>query len=128
MKGSLHTGELTAAVVRKDTGLRTERRISHVFMMDVPTSSGPITPTHFPTLGFAHIDADQGPGISDGKIHAVLSNLEPTEIEQAQHRSPTFMSTSKGVAHFLSRMDTEASPVSDIATRYSGHPPNHLIR
>jgi len=37
MKGSLHTDELLAAVVRKDTGLRTERRISHVLVMDVPT-------------------------------------------------------------------------------------------
>jgi phosphate acetyltransferase len=37
MKGSLHTDELMAAVVARDTGLRTERRISHVFIMDVPT-------------------------------------------------------------------------------------------
>ena len=36
MKGSLHTDELMAAVVRPDTGLRTERRISHCFVMDVP--------------------------------------------------------------------------------------------
>jgi phosphate acetyltransferase len=37
MKGSLHTDELMAEVVRKDTGLRTARRISHCFVMDVPT-------------------------------------------------------------------------------------------
>jgi phosphotransacetylase len=37
MKGSLHTDELMAAVVAKDTGLRTARRVSHVFVMDVPT-------------------------------------------------------------------------------------------
>ncbi|MFO1363129.1 MAG: phosphate acetyltransferase [Burkholderiales bacterium] len=36
MKGSLHTDELMAEVVRKDTGLRTARRISHCFVMDVP--------------------------------------------------------------------------------------------
>ena len=36
MKGSLHTDELMSAVVRKDTGLRTNRRISHCFVMDVP--------------------------------------------------------------------------------------------
>jgi phosphate acetyltransferase len=35
MKGSLHTDELLAAVVSRDTGLRTERRISHVFVMRV---------------------------------------------------------------------------------------------
>ena len=37
MKGSLHTDELMAAVVAKEGGLRTGRRISHVFLMDVPT-------------------------------------------------------------------------------------------
>jgi phosphotransacetylase len=37
MKGSLHTDELLAAVVARDVGLRTARRISHAFIMDVPT-------------------------------------------------------------------------------------------
>jgi phosphate acetyltransferase len=37
MKGSLHTDELMAAVVAREGGLRTQRRISHVFVMDVPT-------------------------------------------------------------------------------------------
>ena len=37
MKGSLHTDELLAAVVSREGGLRTGRRISHVFIMDVPT-------------------------------------------------------------------------------------------
>ena len=37
MKGSLHTDEFLAAVVARETGLRTGRRISHVFIMDVPT-------------------------------------------------------------------------------------------
>ena len=37
MKGSLHTDELLGAVVARETGLRTARRISHVFIMDVPT-------------------------------------------------------------------------------------------
>ena len=37
MKGSLHTDELLSAVVARETGLRTGRRISHVFIMDVPT-------------------------------------------------------------------------------------------
>ncbi|MDX9994934.1 MAG: bifunctional enoyl-CoA hydratase/phosphate acetyltransferase [Rhodocyclaceae bacterium] len=42
MKGSLHTDELMSEVVDKATGLRTERRISHVFMMDVPTYPRPL--------------------------------------------------------------------------------------
>jgi phosphate acetyltransferase len=37
MKGSLHSDELLAEVTRRETGLRTGRRISHVFIMDVPT-------------------------------------------------------------------------------------------
>ena len=37
MKGSLHSDELLGAVTRREGGLRTGRRISHVFIMDVPT-------------------------------------------------------------------------------------------
>jgi phosphate acetyltransferase len=37
MKGSLHTDELLVAVVKRDAGLRTQRRISQCFVMDVPT-------------------------------------------------------------------------------------------
>lgn len=37
MKGSLHTDELMGAVVARDSGIRTARRISHCFVMDVPT-------------------------------------------------------------------------------------------
>jgi phosphate acetyltransferase len=55
MKGSLHTDELMAEVVHKDTGIRTARRISHVFIMDVPTYRKPLFITDaavniFPTL------------------------------------------------------------------------------
>jgi phosphate acetyltransferase len=42
MKGSLHTDELMAEVVSRASGLRTGRRISHVFLMDVPTYPRPI--------------------------------------------------------------------------------------
>jgi len=37
MKGSLHSDEVLGAVVARETGLRTGRRLSHVFLMDVPT-------------------------------------------------------------------------------------------
>jgi phosphate acetyltransferase len=55
MKGSLHTDELMAAVVPSATGLRTERRVSHVFAMDVPTYPRPLFITDaainiYPTL------------------------------------------------------------------------------
>lgn len=42
MKGSLHTDELMGAVVSSDTGLRTERRISHAYVMDVPGYPRPL--------------------------------------------------------------------------------------
>ncbi len=42
MKGSLHTDEILGAVVSKTAGIRTERRISHVFIMDVPTYPKPL--------------------------------------------------------------------------------------
>ena len=42
MKGSLHTDELMSAVVKSDTGLRTARRLSHCFVMDVPGHADPL--------------------------------------------------------------------------------------
>ena len=42
MKGSLHTDELMAEVVSRAAGLRTARRVTHVFLMDVPTYPRPI--------------------------------------------------------------------------------------
>jgi len=55
MKGSLHTDEIMGAVVKGDTGLRTAARISHVFVIDVPTYPRPLFITDaainiFPTL------------------------------------------------------------------------------
>jgi phosphate acetyltransferase len=42
MKGSLHTDELMGAVVRRETGLRTARRVSHCFIMAVPSYPRPL--------------------------------------------------------------------------------------
>jgi phosphate acetyltransferase len=42
MKGSLHTDELMGAVVRREGGLRTARRISHCFVMDIPSHETPL--------------------------------------------------------------------------------------
>jgi phosphate acetyltransferase len=55
MKGSLSTDELLGAVVKRDGGLRTERRLSHCFIMDVPNHSNVLIITDaainiFPTL------------------------------------------------------------------------------
>lgn len=86
MKGSLHTDELMAEIVRKDTGLRTGRRISHVFIMDVPTYPKPLFITDgavniFPNLEVKAeivqnaIDLAHALGIELPKV-AILSALE----------------------------------------------------
>ncbi|MCC8999716.1 MAG: phosphate acetyltransferase [Candidatus Contendobacter sp.] len=86
MKGSLHTDELMGAVVRTGTGLRTERRISHAFIMDVPSLDRAIIVTDaainiFPTLeDKMHIiqnaiDLVQALGFPQPKV-AILSAME----------------------------------------------------
>ncbi|MBL8417290.1 MAG: phosphate acetyltransferase [Dechloromonas sp.] len=86
MKGSLHTDELMAAVVRSGTGLRTERRISHCFIMDVPHLDRPIIISDaainiFPTMeDKMHIiqnaiDLAHSLGIEKPKV-AILSAME----------------------------------------------------
>ena len=99
MKGSLHTDELMGAVVRTATGLRTERRISHAFIMDVPSLDRPIIVTDaainiFPTLeDKVHIvqnaiDLVRALGLDQPKV-AILSAMEtvnpkvPSTVEAA---------------------------------------------
>src|SRR5262249_5492542 len=45
MKGSLHSDEILGAVIARETGLRTGRRLSHVFIMDVPAYHKPLIVT-----------------------------------------------------------------------------------
>jgi phosphate acetyltransferase len=86
MKGSLHTDELMAEVVNRDTGIRTARRISHIFVMDVPTYPKPLFITDaavniFPTLedkvdiAQNAIELAQALGIKQPKV-AILSAVE----------------------------------------------------
>jgi phosphate acetyltransferase len=99
MKGSLHTDELMSAVVRTETGLRTERRISHAFIMDVPSLDRVIVVTDaainiFPTLeDKVHIiqnaiDLAHTLGVMQPKV-AILSAVEtvnpkiPSTVEAA---------------------------------------------
>jgi phosphotransacetylase/acyl dehydratase len=86
MKGSLHTDELMHEIVAKETGLRTERRISHVFIMDVPTYPEPLFITDaainiFPDLETKvdivqnAIDLHRGLGLGEPRV-AILSAVE----------------------------------------------------
>lgn len=99
MKGSLHTDELMGAVVRSATGLRTGRRISHAFIMDVPSLDRVIIVTDaainiFPTLKDKKhiiqnaIDLSTALGFPTPKV-AILSAMEtvnpdvPSTVEAA---------------------------------------------
>ena len=86
MKGSLHTDELIRAVVRSASGLRTERRISHVFILDVPSLDRPLFITDaainiMPTLEDKQqitqnaIDLAHALGLAQPKV-AILSAME----------------------------------------------------
>jgi len=86
MKGSLHTDELLAEVVRRDTGLRTGRRLSHSFLMDVPGRARALIITDaainiFPTLEEKvdivqnAIDLAHALGIEEPRV-AILSAME----------------------------------------------------
>jgi phosphate acetyltransferase len=99
MKGSLHTDELMGAVVKRDTGLRTARRLSHCFVMDVPTYAEPliitdaavnIAPTLEEKVDIVQnaIDLAHALGAEDVRV-AILSAMEtvnpkvPSTIEAA---------------------------------------------
>jgi len=99
MKGSLHTDELMHEVMEKATGLRTERRISHVYVMHVPTYPKLLMVTDaainiYPTLEDKRdicqnaIDLAQALGISQPKV-GILSAVEtvmpkiPSTVEAA---------------------------------------------
>ena len=99
MKGSLHSDEILGAVANKDTGLRTSRRISHVFIMDVPSYADPLFITDaavniFPDLISKRdiiqnaIDLHVGLELGEPRV-AILSAVEtvtpkiPTTIEAA---------------------------------------------
>jgi phosphate acetyltransferase len=99
MKGSLHTDELMSEVVAKETGLRTGRRISHVFIMSVPTYPYPlfitdaavnIVPDLTTKIDIVQnaIDLHLGLGLGEPRV-AILSAVEtvnpkmPTTLDAA---------------------------------------------
>ena len=86
MKGALHTDEILAAVIPRETGLRTERRMSHVYALDVPSYPKPLFLTDAavniaPSLEQKRdivqnaIDLARALGIAQPKV-AVLSAVE----------------------------------------------------
>jgi len=99
MKGSLHTDELMAAVVAREGGLRTARRISHCFVMDVPSYAYPlivsdaavnIAPTLEDKIHIVQNAIDLGHALGQAEVRvAILSAMEtvnpkvPSTVEAA---------------------------------------------
>ncbi|HEV2134178.1 MAG TPA: bifunctional enoyl-CoA hydratase/phosphate acetyltransferase [Terracidiphilus sp.] len=67
MKGSLHTDEMMKAAMQRDSGLRTARRISHVFIMD--------TPAYARTLLITDAAINISPELED-KVHIVQNAID----------------------------------------------------
>jgi phosphate acetyltransferase len=77
MKGSLHTDELMAAVVKRETGLRTRRRISHCFVMDVPN--------HPDTLIVTDAAVNITPTMED-KVHIIQNAIDLAHALQVKEK------------------------------------------
>ena len=143
MKGSLHTDELMAEVVKRDTGLRTDRRVSHAFIMDVPTYHKPLAVTDaavniFPTLDDKRdivqnaVDLMRGLGVERPKV-AILSAVEtvtskiPSTIEAAAlckmaERGQIEGAILDGPLAFDNAISAEAARIKGIHSPVAGDP------
>jgi phosphate acetyltransferase len=141
MKGSLHTDELMRAVTASATGLRTERRISHVFVMDVPGHADTLFITDaainiFPDLDAKRdivqnaIDLFTGIGLGEPRV-AILSAVEtvttkiPSTIEAAAlckmaERGQITGGILDGPLAFDNAIDPEAARIKGIRSRVAG--------
>jgi phosphate acetyltransferase len=148
MKGSLHTDEIMGAVVKRDTGLRTNLRLSHVFIMDVPTYPKPLFVTDaainiYPTLeDKVHIVKNaiilaHSLGIAEPKI-AILSAVEtinpkiPSTIEAAAlckmaDRGQITGAIIDGPLAFDNAISKEAATIKGIVTPVAGETDIFLV-
>ena len=142
MKGSLHTDELMRSVTAKERGLRTERRISHVFVMDVPAYSETILITDaainiFPDLDVKRdivqnvIDLYTQSGFGTSPRVAILSAVEtvtskiPSTIEAAAlckmaDRGQITGGLLDGPLAFDNAIDPEAARIKGIKSEVAG--------
>ena len=142
MKGSLHTDELMRSVTAKGTGLRTDRRISHVFVMDVPTYAETIFVTDaainiFPDLDGKRdiiqnaIDLFTQTGFGPLPRVAILSAVEtvtskiPSTIEAAAlckmaERGQITGGLLDGPLAFDNAIDVEAARIKGIKSEVAG--------
>jgi phosphate acetyltransferase len=142
MKGSLHTDELMREVTASATGLRTERRISHVFVMDVPGHADTLFITDAAVNIFPDLDAKRdivqnaidlwaGIGLGEPRV-AILSAVEtvttkiPSTIEAAAlckmaERGQITGGILDGPLAFDNAVDPEAARIKGITSAVAGH-------
>ncbi|NLP61261.1 bifunctional enoyl-CoA hydratase/phosphate acetyltransferase [Paraburkholderia sacchari] len=148
MKGSLHSDELLHEVARSTSGLRTERRLSHVFAMDVPAYHKPLFITDaavniFPKLADKAdivrnaIDLVQALGIATPKV-AILAAVEtvsdkmPSTIEAAAlckmaDRGQIVGGLLDGPLAFDNAINAEAARIKGITSQVAGDPDILLV-
>jgi phosphate acetyltransferase len=141
MKGSLHTDELMHAVAASATGLRTARRISHVFIMDVPTYSETLFITDAAINIFPDLDAKRDIiqnaidlwtqiGLGTPRV-AILSAVEtvtskiPSTLEAAAlckmaERGQITGAVLDGPLAFDNAIDLEAARIKGITSEVAG--------
>jgi phosphate acetyltransferase len=100
MKGSLHTDELMRAVASGQTGLRTARRISHVFIMDVPTYPETLFITDAAINTFPDLEAkrDIVQNVIDLFTQVGLGNPRVAILSAVETVTPTIPSTIEAAA------------------------------
>jgi phosphotransacetylase len=148
MKGSLHSDELLAAVVAKETGLRTGRRVSHVFIMDVPTyhkvlvvtdAAINIAPTLDDKVDICRnaIDLAVSLGVAKPKV-AILAAVEtvnakmPATIDAAclckmADRGQITSATLDGPLAFDNAISAKAAQIKGIQSEVAGDPDILLV-
>ncbi len=141
MKGSLHTDELMRAVTASATGLRTARRVSHVFVMDVPTYAETLFITDAAINIFPDLDAKRDiiqnaidlfvqVGLGEPRV-AILSAVEtvtskiPSTIEAAAlckmaERGQITGAVLDGPLAFDNAIDPEAARIKGIQSPVAG--------
>jgi phosphate acetyltransferase len=141
MKGSLHTDELMRAVTSSKTGLRTARRVSHVFVMDVPTYAETLFITDAAINIFPDLDAKRDiiqnaidlftqTGLGTPRV-AILSAVEtvttkiPSTIEAAAlckmaDRGQIKGGVLDGPLAFDNAIDPEAARIKGIKSEVAG--------
>ena len=148
MKGSLHTDELLGAVVSREAGLRTARRMSHVFLMDVPTYHKPIIVTDAAiniapaledkvdicqnAIDIAHVMGVKKPKVAILAAVETVTSKMPATIDAAalckmSDRKQITGGVLDGPLAFDNAISGEAAKIKDIQSQVAGDPDILLV-